>query len=738
MKSKTTIIVPFYFREKIENEFYQSKKQTQPLSIQFRDALKSSELMQKKTKTFSKDVEPTPVTLLRHWSRRVHPKLTPFSSKKINDNIRDFLIQHEWYQEWENKLKKLSKISLNMNNPVNVKNSIESLSKEFSELIKGIKSNDFSTRDLYGYKTDLFNKFIMHWEPLWPEIESIFGDKGSEPISLKEAQEVIIKTNEIIKKSNKPSPKKKGSDSTGFGLGADSLPGAGLSSSLKHMWSIDDEESRYCVHSSQDSEDELIGINLISGRSIILSLELKIIENIFGGVKFKIGKNRKPLISGVVELERLLIVLSPHQNGYCCFTFNIYPEASTCIEALKEVQNLVHGLVRLSGEYNLIPFNPRVDAENIDAHPLSSEFINFFPKKFGVDGENSVEFNLKDLTLWLIALNDEESKLREKSPIIGRCGYLRKYFHHTSIYFEAKEHLIDSEWYNMLRREAWRTSRANHREPTQFSEQKEQVSHGELLTYDGLISAKAREGTCAISWETQSKDSFNMLEWSLNHYQGTYLLFYLHVLSEEAMLEDLSYQSLDIIKHNLSLSTQFNRKNYLERLKIRDMLKSLIYEMVYLNLSFNSASTGGSSDYMEHLLALKSVYSIDSLREELRANISELSDIVEQIDQEQQQRFDNGLTVLGAIVLPFGVISGLMGMNNFSIGEETLKDMSPSYLSNLSFSGVILGCLMVSVVLLWLARERILPMIYGSFSQQTRLNPPSNRSRSQHLDASRF
>ena len=70
---------------------------------------------------------------------------------------------------------------------------------------------------------------------------------------------------------------------------------------------------------------------------------------------------------------------------------------------------------------------------------------------------------------------------------------------------------------------------------------------------------------------------------------------------------------------------------------LRDALKQLIYEMVYLNLSFNSASVGGQSDYTTFLEALKVTHRISALKDELKVNIAELSEIVEQIEQERQR-----------------------------------------------------------------------------------------------------
>lgn len=684
MKVTSTLIIPFHFRAHIEN---------------------------RKGEIFSKDIEPTPVTLMRHWSKRYYPSIKPLEQLAPSDELIQSFKSIPAFADWERRFYEIAESTKTNATPYDRDFEVKNLDKEIRKLIEQNTSGDKNAKIAFNkYASHVINKEVLRWSPIWSQLEAI--DEFNTPVSSDQglsvecAQKITSFVRNTIHKSTIKITDRDGESCKITGLDAWQISKIGLSSSMKHMWSIDDELNELPKSDASHSDQ---GINLISGRSIVLSLRLDVLKSIFGTCSFKIANLKEETFS-TLTISRILVVLMPDQNGYCCFTFDIDNDSSYSLE---DMQETLYMLARLGDEYSIMPVRQHQD---FISHPLYSQLrAQVLPKELLDD-----KFTIRDLTLWLIALDDLEAKnetINTNVRDINRCGHLRKYPHHTSIHLTADELPKGEDWHDVLRQEAWRASRAigMRRTPAALDQQGAQaLTQGELITYSDLISNCAREGSCVISWDLPPSDDkykhINMSDWS-KHYQGIYLLFHLHVLGEEAMLEDLSYASLEIIKQNISISSNLSRKSYQERLKIRDKLKKLIYEMVYLNLSFSSASTGGSSDYMQHLLTLKSIYSIDELRDELRNNISELSDIVEQIDQEQQQRFDNSLTVLGALVLPFGILSGLMGMNNFSLTPETLNALTPSYLNHISFTGIILTSLSVSGLLLFFARERIKPML---------------------------
>jgi hypothetical protein len=701
MKSVTTVIVPFYFRDKIENKHIKN----------------SDEKL-----IFSKQVEPTPITLLRHWSTRSYARLSTQYELPTQEVI-DFINHHSQLAEWRQKALRLAHLTRYEKSPLDADSMFSALDRELSTIVQGLTG---ASRELvqgvYAYKKYLRCAESLEWRSLWPQLEDMGFDFSKNGVTVESAQKIISKTKDIIKKEKIVIRDIDGARHELVGLNARTIIQKGLSSSMKHMWSLDEDDSFDEVDETSKktktkTKDEIEkerddGVNLISGRSLILSLPLEIIESSLGTTRFEVNTirrgHKKDDTYGYVTLKRVLIVLMPNQNGYCCFTFDIKPKAHISAEALAELQNQIYQLVRLGGEFNLSAYQPD---EKIIHHPLYQErAARFLPRSL-----REAHFTLKDLTLWLIALNDAEAKLPAQSLALERCGHRRKYVHHTSIHLTTQELPEGEEWLDVLRQEVWRASRAvgMKRNAPSIAHRGDDISvHGERVAYSNLILGNAREGSCSLSWDelisTPQHKAFDVSHWSDSDYHGIYLLFYLHILGEEAMLEDLSYQALEIIKRNISISTDIGHKNYLDRLKIRDELKRLIYEMVYLNLSFSSASIGGSSDYMYYLLTLKSVYSIDALRGELRDNISELSGIVEQIDQEQKQGFNNRLTVFGAIVLPFGLLSGLMGMNNFTISDEQLEMITPEYLSHVGFTTILCACASISLIsFVFLMREKV-------------------------------
>jgi len=303
-------------------------------------------------------------------------------------------------------------------------------------------------------------------------------------------------------------------------------------------------------------------------------------------------------------------------------------------------------------------------------------------------GKKRDGFSLKSLAHWLIAISPNEANGQLE---IARTGDLRKWIHHTSVYIDkALDEEHDLMW---TREECWKLSRAvgtSRMSPIRVSQGE---SRGGTHLYDDTLVETSVEGTCALTWKSETA-TFDRKAWAINEFHALYLILHLHIRGEEAGLQDFSYESLKLIRDLRPLTN--HQSNDLEVALKRHVkkLKMLILDMVYFNISFNSASSGGYSDHMSFLRELREVHSLETLREELKTNITELSDLVERLETEardaKETEFNRYLGILGAIAVPFGLVSGLLGMNNFEGG-----DLQPI---GLGFYGVLGITTMISAV----------------------------------------
>ena len=478
--------------------------------------------------------------------------------------------------------------------------------------------------------------------------------------------------------------------------------GAGLSASLKRMWCLENESSS---KSRDNRSKEQHANDPFSGRCLTLSARLGAFESLSPSRRFRMKRNRKkdvqPL-TGLLELSRVLVVITPKRNAFCCFTFDLKAEEGAAPLTVEDVQELLHALTKTSGEFLLSPERWRAPGSGASAELRD-------PLCF-VDQEDG-SFDLKALGAWLTCL--EQGDLLDKhgtlkihlrgSQARERFGDLRRYRHHSSVYLRTSSTAEES-----VQEQLWRLCHAAG--STRYPPSSEHGAHSSSQyisqRHDTLWRAIAREGCVAMTHPGRGRDQIN---WSIENYHGIYLLFHLHVLIEEASLQDFSYDALKIVERHLTLYPRDGSDRLADRLRLRDSLKQLIYEMVYLNLSFNSASAGGQSEYISFLEELKESYRLGALKEELKINISELGEIVEQIEQERESArerlFDRNIAVIGSVTIPFGILSGLMGMNNFN--PERVEFNTPtSLLSYFTFTSVLIASgLLTVLIFVYLSRS---------------------------------
>lgn len=228
----------------------------------------------------------------------------------------------------------------------------------------------------------------------------------------------------------------------------------------------------------------------------------------------------------------------------------------------------------------------------------------------------------------------------------------------------------------------------------------------------------SREGTVSLSWpstQDKAKQDFEVHNWH-KKFQGIYLTLLLFVLGERMVFLELS----DLASSQAE-KLRFREDTNLKEIKrCRDALRNLATRMVRYTLSMCS-DVGGISEYSEFFSVIRQVFAVPDLRNELS---NELKDVLAAVESnymeeeraqreneekenrirrerqkkekarknDQDQQFAIVSSLLGALTIPFVLITGIFGMNLTSLPD-------PSFLSviliNLAFSGLIFLILMV-------------------------------------------
>ena len=659
---KTTLIVPFHFR-----------KSNEP-SILNQD-------------------EPHTVTLARYWADRYLPILHDQNHKPIPPALKDMAL-------WADVVKKLQEL------PAQESMNSKAVSEIRSWVIHQLSAEDLSRLGLSGNQlnaafTSEANHQVCYVQKLWAPLNEVNPGTFNEdaPHAFAEQQEhIILKTRQLINShkmtvgSNQDLIKFNGLNTR--------MGSSGMSASLKRLWCVDgvDEDEDPAAPSKLKQLLQKLSTNPqfehpMAGRGLSLISHPNLLNLLSKNAEFKLLKKQNKKQMGIVKLTRVFSSFLSEQNGFLCFSFELLKGNKDKDLSLSDIQQMIYGLTRCRTEYLLEASQPRTWTD--------------WDKKLIPNHLTDRPFNLNQLALWLISIsNDHQSDDIKES----RTGYLRRFIHHSSVYIDdtvcqnpatnhddpvlesASDTLNPTEKLNLntSREYTWRLARALGNERFAPLKVYQEQGRGGMQLYENVLIETSVEGSACLVWKPR-RGGFNIKRWAEENYHGIYLILHLHARGEEAGLQDFSYKSLELIRELRPLTHRKRERGSLSA-KIKK-LKKLILEMVYFNLSFNSASAGGYSDHMAYLQEVREVYSLDNLREELKVNIAELGELVEREEtadrDQEEQEFNRLISLFGTIVIPFGLFSGLYGMNNFSLEQVPL---------GLGFWGIIGVSVLTSII----------------------------------------
>jgi len=629
IKAKTTIIVPYHFREELESEWFTS--------------------LGKDPSVFT-DAEPHTMSLARAWAQRVTPVPSPQSETHAFPNEPEIVSKVR---------EKLQGISYHYKSEANS----DELKSIKAELIKGLSDKEieglgFDIKKGGAHKVfeSLVSNHVRFVEPFWETLRNVSLELEGKD-SYQEASQLISLMKELIDKDIKTN-----------------MVGNGMSAALKRLWSVERND-----HQGSRQSNDLA--HPLANRCLVLSAS-DALKNLWGeDAIFRIKRGKDNL--GTVKLERLLNVFCHKNNGFLCFTFELID-----VQDVELLQKSVFGLVRSRNECQL-------EVENSFERPIWHEEL--LPNNL-----RGASFDLRDLSQWLISLSTQEA-IQKSGP--RRLGELRKWLHHTSVHLPRK---LEQGELEELRQNCWMLARAvgTKRKAPPLSE--EFNDQGSTMLYDDTLVESSVEGSCVFTWQSET-GTFDSERWALENFQGIYMILHLHIRGEEAGLQDFSHQSLKLIRELSPLTHHESgdlKHRHTQLTKTIKKLKKLILEMVYFNISFNSASAGGYSDHMSFLDKLREVHSLDQLRDELKTNISELNELVDRFEaelrdaqatvrDEDERLFNRNMSILGAIAVPFGLLSGLMGMNTF---DAELTPMTQMGFWSVVIASVLLSGLIVLLI----------------------------------------
>lgn len=192
-----------------------------------------------------------------------------------------------------------------------------------------------------------------------------------------------------------------------------------------------------------------------------------------------------------------------------------------------------------------------------------------------------------------------------------------------------------------------------------------------------------RRGVVGVEWGSQ-QTSFTLL------FMGQFRALTVHILAERQVLVQLSVLSSDTANELPSLQSPqtLQQKN-----ATRKRMIGLASSMMRYMLGMSSEQCGGRSSLQLFYTCLREVFKIDALKKELRKEVKDTLRIVESdyleerramqrrnrllrehkdfIDREKERRASKQrdilqvvLSLAGAVLLPFTIVSGIFGMNN--------------------------------------------------------------------------
>jgi len=298
---------------------------------------------------------------------------------------------------------------------------------------------------------------------------------------------------------------------------------------------------------------------------------------------------------------------------------------------------------------------------------------------------------------------------RPEKVVLTTLEHTRHAIHHSTV---VLEHEIPED---MLHEYLFHLKRAfgqKNRPPPETSIGRE------LIWRKNRYIGTSREGTVSLSWPStleKSKNDFEVRSWH-RKFQGIYLTLFLFVLGERMVFLELS----DLASSQAE-KLRFREDTTLAQMKgCRDSMRNLATRMVRYTLSMCS-DVGGISEYSEFFSVIRQVFAVPDLRNELS---NELKDVLAAVESnyleeertqreneekenrirrerhkreqarknDQDQQFAIVSSLLGALTIPFVLITGIFGMNLSSLPDPNFVSV---ILVNLISSGLIFLVLMV-------------------------------------------
>lgn len=261
--------------------------------------------------------------------------------------------------------------------------------------------------------------------------------------------------------------------------------------------------------------------------------------------------------------------------------------------------------------------------------------------------------------------------------------YTRHAFHHSTVVLEQE---ITGEVLNEYLYHMKRAFGQKNRPP---SETKTSTIGKILVWRKNRYIGISREGTVSISWPSSQTDKdFEVHNWH-KKFQGIYFLLSLYVWGERMVFSELS----DVAASQAEKLRLVDDENMnLEEIRhSRNIMRHLATRMVRYTLSMCS-DVGGISEYSEFFTVMRQTFGIPDLRSELSNELKDVLAVVEsnyleeerrqreeeekesaarrekrkqeqRSQNEKDQRFAIVSSFLGALTIPFVLITGLFGMN---------------------------------------------------------------------------
>ena len=212
----------------------------------------------------------------------------------------------------------------------------------------------------------------------------------------------------------------------------------------------------------------------------------------------------------------------------------------------------------------------------------------------------------------------------------------------------------------------------------------------------------SREGVASLSWlQPGVGDEFEIHQWPAK-FVGIYLCLALHVLIERGGLATKADQLSDFMAE---------QPGHLDTCA-RGRLSKHIYQTMDLTVRMTGRDCGGPSEYRDFFCAMRDVYDIDSLLEELRNEVRDLSYLMDNEHQDmlrqraeaaqaeegrvrqQSERMNGLLATVGFLLVPLTMVQGLAILFPSFFSAENMTSerachvLVPSYLAAAIVAGL--------------------------------------------------